>query len=129
MIPSAAKSQMADIRLASFQRDDSFWPRDSVSFSHHENLVSHNNSFTGWSNTHPLDGTSIPPPVPSWLFVTGGQSSVLCGERLRQRKRTVSEPGAGAKHDLGLCSLKVTSIKKKESVSLAIMCLFIFIHD
>lgn len=56
-------------------------------------------------HTHILDGTSVPPPVPSWLFVTEGQSPVLCGERLRLRKRLVSEPGAAAKHDLVLLFL------------------------
>lgn len=86
--------QMADIRLADVQDGDSLWHTDCQCicmcvrpFSHHGNLVSHNNTVTGWNNTsahththtHILDRTSVPPPVPSWLFVTEGQSPVLCG--------------------------------------------------
>lgn len=87
-------------------------------FLHHGNLVSHNNNVTGWDNTsiHTLDGTSIPPPVPSWLFVTAGQSRVLCRRRLRLRNGLVLEPGAAANHDFVLLwsasSLKVTAIKR-----------------
>lgn len=46
------------------------------------------------THIHILDWTSVPPPVPSWVFVTEGQSPVLCGDL---RKRLVSEPGAAAR--------------------------------
>ena len=95
-------------------------------FSHHGNLVSHNNTLTGWNkmsartHTHTHTNTYWIEEVSRLLFLPGcllrrGQSPVLCGERLRLRKRLVSEPRVAAKHDLeplwSVPALKVTAAR------------------
>ncbi len=70
---------------------------------------------TAHTRTHILDRTSVPPSVPSCLFVTEGQSPVLCAERLRLRAACFGA-GVTAKHDFlplwPVSSLKVTAERR-----------------
>ena len=119
--------QMADVQLADVQDGDSLYVWDH---SHTMEIWFPITTLlldgTKWvrahthTHTHTHTNTYWIEEVSRLLFLPGcllrrGQSPVLCGERLRLRKRLVSEPRVAAKHDLeplwSVPALKVTAAR------------------